>query len=157
MRKRLIIYIPALAVILFLGTFLLINHLRTPEWRVSLEQYLAFQRSAGEPSYHLVSAVQASQPTEYTASMSSESYSERAIFSTSNGTGGQYTSNMLPVPYPPEVVWCVLLQNDSQQRVVYVALHNSLYNADWIVHVSPQPYQSPALQTSLSKIGCSFE
>lgn len=157
MRKRLIIYIPVLAVVLLVAALLLVNHLTTPQWKVRLDQYLAFQHSSGEPAYHLVSAVQASQPAQFTASMSSESYSESAIFGTSMGVGEQFISQMLPLPYPPETVWCALLKGDSQQQVVYIALHNSLYNADWVVHIPPQAFESPAIQTNLTRIGCRFD
>jgi hypothetical protein len=156
-RKRLIIYIPLIAVLLVLSAMVLVNRLTTPQWKVRLDQYLAIQNASGEPAYHLVSAVQASQPAEFTASMSSESYSQSAIFSTSMGVGEQFTSQMLPLPYPPDTVWCVLLKGNSQQQVVYIALHNSLYNADWVVHIPPQPFESPALKSNLIRIGCSFD
>jgi hypothetical protein len=156
MRKRLIIYIPVLVVLLLLATLLIVNHFTTPKWKISLDQYLDFQQAAGKHSFRLVKATQATQPAQFSAAMSAESYRNNVVFSTNNTIGSQYTSEMYPLPYPPDEVWCVLLQNDSQQQVVYVALHKSQNNADWIVHIPSQPYSSPSLQNSLSQIGCIF-
>jgi hypothetical protein len=157
MNKRLLIYIPALVVLVLLAALILINQLQPPEWKVRLNQYLAFERSAGEPALNLVNAVQAKVPAQFTPTMSAESFSGSAIFATSHGTDVQYSADLLPLPYPPQAVWCVLLKGDSQQQVVFVARHNSLYNADWIVHIPSQPFASPDLQASLSLIGCSFD
>jgi hypothetical protein len=157
MNKRLLLYIPTFVVLVLLAALILINQLQPPDWKVRLNQYLAFQHAAGEPALNLVTAIQAKLPAQFTPAMSAESFSDSAIFATSHGTDVQYSAALLPLPYPPQAVWYVLLKGDSQQQVVFVARHNSLYNADWIVHIPPQPFSSPALQTNLSLIGCSFD
>jgi hypothetical protein len=65
MKKRLIIFIPILAVLILLAAFLLVNYFQPPAWKDQLNQYLAFQRQAGEPVYRVVAAVKASQPINF--------------------------------------------------------------------------------------------
>ena len=89
--------------------------------------------------------------------MSVESYSPGVIFETSMNSNPEYTAGLLPLPCPPDEVWCVLLKGGNQQQLVYMALHNSLYNADWVVHIPSEPWDSPGLQINLQNLGCSFD
>jgi hypothetical protein len=104
----------------------------------------------------MVTAVQATQPSNFTPSMTVESCSDRAIFTTTY-TDGQYLSRVDPILYPPDQVWCVLLKDDRQQQLVFVGLHNGFYQTDWIVRIPPDPWGSSALQSILSTIGCSLD
>jgi hypothetical protein len=61
------------------------------------------------------------------------------------------------VLYPPQQLICVLLNVDSQQQLVYVALHNNPDDANWVVHISSESWGSPLLPVQLSSIGCSLE
>ncbi|MFN2201084.1 MAG: hypothetical protein ACK2UO_07745 [Caldilineaceae bacterium] len=44
-----------------------------------------------------------------------------------------------PLPYPPQEVWCVWLDQISSapagtERIVLAARHEDLYNAEWVIH-----------------------
>ena len=157
MRKRLLIYIPTLLVIGVMVALLLLTNRQPPKWKTALDQYLTYLRSTGQPSYQLVSAVSASLPANFTPLMSAESFSDSVIFQTDLNTNDPSSAGTQPIPYPPDQVWCVLLKDGGQQHVVYIALHNSLYNADWIVHTSADPWGSSELQNSLDRLSCIFK
>jgi len=77
-----------------------------------------------------------------------------------------------PLPYPPDDLRCVLLQasgshnkpfdsanagTGSQYAVVFVGLHNDLYNGAWVVHESAYHFPSPELNATLEEVGCMLE
>ncbi len=157
MKKRPWIFIPTLAVIILLITLLVLSSNSTPGWKAKLDAYLAYLRTIGEPSYALVTAVPAGNPAGFSAEMSAGSFSDSIALLSTPASNADYSAGLQPVPYPPDQLWCVLLADGPQQQVVYVALHNSLYNAEWLVHVPPDPWGSPALQSTLSNVGCAFE
>jgi hypothetical protein len=156
MKKRTLIGIPFLVLITLIATLLVLDHLRTPAWKVKLNHYISFLREAGHPSYHVESYTSATQPANFTPGMSVETFSDDLLFQTSFSPSTSFSAELEPMPYPPEQVICALLHNGEQLQLVYVALHTSLYNADWIVHVSPDPWDSLAIQSNLSLLGCSL-
>lgn len=58
----------------------------------------------------------------------------------------------MPLPYPPEDVWCVQLSTtrEGQPHVVFVAYHQDLYNGAWVVH---EPAVT-GLADDLAQLGC---
>jgi hypothetical protein len=68
-----------------------------------------------------------------------------------------YSLSLEPIPYPPEQVMCVLVEVADQPQLLYVSLHNSLYNADWIVHVSNDPWGSPFLRSRMDALDCAID
>jgi len=154
MKKRNLIVIPLLAVILLVALILVIDSQRPPAWRVKINHYIAFLRETNHPSYHVESTASAAQPSNFSESMSAETFSDTPLFQTSSSSRASFSAELEPLPYPPEQVMCVLLHDGSQLQLVYVALHNNLYNADWVVHISPDPWGSQAIQSNLSSIGC---
>jgi hypothetical protein len=61
---------------------------------------------------------------------------------------------------PPVAVWCVRLRSAAPignaaapDRIVFVAKHQDLYNADWITHEPPGDPAQSSVET-LTKIGC---
>jgi hypothetical protein len=154
MKKRNLIIIPLLAVIILVATILVLDSLRTPAWRVKINHYITFLRETNHLTYHIASTASATQPDNFTETMSAETYSDTQLFQTSVSNNTTITAELEPLPYPPEQVICVLLNDGGQLNLVYVALHNNLYNADWIVHISPDPWDSQVTQSNLSSIGC---
>ena len=57
-----------------------------------------------------------------------------------------------PLPYPPTDLWCVQLisPDPAAPQVVLAALHQDIYNAEWIVHEVIDP------KTILAAVGCQF-
>ena len=66
-------------------------------------------------------------------------------------TQGGYYGGM-PIPYPPTDLWCVQLSSPepAAPKVVLAALHQDIYNAEWIVHEVTDP------ATVLPAVGCRF-
>jgi hypothetical protein len=75
----------------------------------------------------------------------------RIVGGSPSGSGGR------PVPFPPTDVWCVLLQDEipSSATVVYIALHEDLYYADWVLHEPAR--SSKEITDALSRIGCDLK
>jgi hypothetical protein len=70
--------------------------------------------------------------------------------------------SLRPLPYPPTEVWCVLLRlgngesgsSNVASRVVFVVLHQDLYNAAWVVHEAEMLSLSSDLEADLAELGC---
>ncbi len=57
-----------------------------------------------------------------------------------------------PMPYPPNDLWCVQLTSldPAAPKVILVALHQDMFNAEWIVHEVTDP------EAVLAAVGCQF-
>jgi hypothetical protein len=51
----------------------------------------------------------------------------------------------------------VLLDSGQGRSVLFVVLHENLYNAQWLAHDAKYPWQSAELQTQMAEIGCEFK
>lgn len=81
----------------------------------------------------------AAHPERFTRAMSARSLGDSPFFETDAPfrTSAPRGSGLKPLPYPPEDVWCVRLWRanpDAVPHYVFVAKHNDLYNADWVLH-----------------------
>ncbi len=156
--KKKIAYILPIAVLLTLTAALFaLNRSQIPAWRVKLNQYITYLQDTGQSSSRVISTTTATLPSNFSPAMSGESYGDNIIFETSHSLNSEVSTTLQPVPYPPAQVMCVLLSIDGQQQLVFVALHQGLYNADWIVHISPDSWGSPALQENMATLGCSLD
>ncbi len=156
MKKKLVLLTPLLVTLIIAIILILINQRATSPWKTKLKQYLVYLRETEQISYQILDTASAVTPENFSESMSGESYSQDVTFASTHNLFNDYSSSLLPMPYPPDQVICVLLNLNGNPQLVYVALHNSLYNADWIVHVSPDPWGSPLLQENLKAIGCTL-
>jgi len=147
-----------------------------PSYQVALEQYVAYRRSTTIPTLTIQQVVQARLPQNFRAAMSKLSFGNAAYYATdrrydqsadhltdvgvwpatitativstqTTGYGGS-----MPVPYPPNDLWCAQLSSPdlAAPKVVVAGLHQDIYNAEWIVHEVTDP------DTVLSMIGCQF-
>lgn len=115
--------------------------------------------------------IPASQPSHFTAELSAASYGESAYYQTTNdyrkslgmSESVSEASRMhflsesgRPLPFPPERLWCVILDpgDVEARRLIYVALHQDLYNADWIVHEGAAGDSDAHLNATLDRLGC---
>jgi hypothetical protein len=121
--------------------------------QAALDEYLAPQSAA------VLSADTARRPWLFTEEISFGAHGSSVHFQTE-----EYSNILSPLPFPPDQVWCVLLEQQSRassehgaerpDAVVLVALHIDMYVADWVVHsVAGDPF-SRELETVLSTIGC---
>jgi hypothetical protein len=124
--------------------------------RTRLDEYLAALYPSGDVQVQV--AVRARHARFFDATMSGRVFGDSAYYQTDLGPVRVERDGLLPLPYPPREVWCVLLNDSSAQawfavRVVFPALHMDMYNADWLVHEAA-PDQD-MLQT-LDTIGCAL-
>ena len=122
----------------------------------ALSRYLVYFN----PIAHGVSVstiVRASHPAKFTPEMSgpvvgnSAYYQTDVKYATNDSNGGARA-----LPYPSNDLSCVLLTGSSgQQWIVFVVLHEDMYNADWLVHEARTTWPSDELRGILDTIGCS--
>ena len=132
--------------------------------QAALDQYLAYKN---EPELRMQSADKASKPSSFHPEMSYTSFGNSVFYQTDENyqeasseaepTPISSISDLRPLPFPPEEVWCVLLGRGSQATssgVVFVALHQDIHNADWVVHETAGDPFSPDSLNAASAIGC---
>jgi hypothetical protein len=121
-----------------------------------LGQYIGHVSGPATPSLRWVE--RAKRPWRFTRAMSDSVFGNGVHFQADEGPSGT-----LPLPFPPEELWCVLLDRASDPAedpagpsysMVFVGLHMSMYEADWLVHESAADTFSPEFRQSLSQVGC---
>jgi hypothetical protein len=159
MRKKVLAVFPLLSAIMVLVGLWIANALTTPPWRAALNLYIAYKTSPPASLITLERAVQAGQPWRFRADMSGATYGDCYYFDVSYCDTIKQALPDPPLPFPPEDLWCALLQSTASDRVdrwvVYIARHEDLYNAGWIVHESPRSLSDSRLSDDLASIGCS--
>jgi hypothetical protein len=134
------------AVVVFVLAVLMWIEIRRPAmWQDQLTGYLARQNAEGD-AVHLLVARRALAPQLFEGDLS------QGV----RGTGS-YTTRSLP--YPPDRLYCVLLEHRYQQassrrQLVFVALHSDLYTADWVLHEGPYEPFGPKTAATLRTLGC---
>jgi hypothetical protein len=147
MAKRIILLsIPLLAALVVLVAWAVVEKGRPPDWRTALDQYISYKRQGSHETLEVESYVHSSHPWDFTQEMSKSTFGDSIIFevSASDSYSESLGGDLKPLPYPPDDLWCVLLKlrnnttaatgTENEYRLVFVALYNDLYNAEWIVH-----------------------
>ncbi len=95
--------------------------------------------------------VQASLPQNFQAEMSKASYGNTPYYVTTHRANPDYPGQM-PLPYPPNDLWCVKLTSTdpAAPHMVVLALHQDMYNADWVMHEVTDP------EAVAATVGCKF-
>lgn len=119
-----------------------------------LDHYLAHTLPASPAAVAAID--RAARPSRLAAGMAGQTFGASVHFQTDMGDAGIEAGGLSPLPFPPVQVWCVLLKDGGPPagQVVLVALHEDLYNADWIVHQGADDASSVAAQHLLSTLGC---
>jgi hypothetical protein len=142
------VLIPAAAIVLMLVAS---NRPDQPDPRQQeLQTYLQCRSKTYTQPLQLGESVQARLPQNFTADMSKASFSNTPYYETDCRFNPEY-GGYKPMPYPPNDLWCVKINStdpDAPQAIV-VALHQDIYNADWVVHEVSDP-------AVLQKVGCQF-
>lgn len=139
--------------------------------QAELDRYLLYQqgKSGVRPAVRRI--VPAIWPGRFTAALSGASYGDSAYYQTTNrypepikplrDTRGAtsihfFSESGRPLPFPPERLWCVIADPGSLQarRLLFVALHQDLYNADWLVHEPPPSASDAELSAAIDALGC---
>ena len=79
-------------------------------------------------------------------------------YARSEETSWNELRSVAPLPFPPEDLWCALVKTtnigEKTTWVVYIAKHQDLYNADWVVYESSRELADSLLADDLETIGC---
>jgi hypothetical protein len=110
------------------------------------------------------SVARAGQPWSLTRDGSLALFGTSVRFSQGYGQSTIESHYPQQLPYPPEEVWCVLLERGADVTagqsptpsydLVVVALHRSLYEADWTVHIPREALPIGTTAKALAAIGC---
>jgi len=166
MRKAMIVSLLFLVPIVIGATLLAVESRRPPDWQRQVNQYTAYMEQVSAERMTVQEACPAQRPWEFRSEISAAAYGDSPHYQTDYGYTGKNVGAK-PLPFPPQEIWCVLLGSEQGQaaasteegayRVVFVALHQDLYNADWVLHEGTGGVFSEELMGILSKIGCDLE
>ena len=165
MRKRTIPLMIALAVPFVVAGFLVARQaFMPPEWRAGLDRYVAYKASSSGKAITVERMERARKPWKFSPDMSGSVYGDGRYFRPDYTFDGEYVggAGRRPLPFPPEEVQCILLEQAPQERgagdaahsVVFVALHQDLYTASWILHEWASDLPAAALAESLAALEC---
>ena len=187
MRKAMILILVFIIPISVVAAIILIGEQGTPAWQKKLNEYTTYQNINNSTVITTRSASHASKPWNFEAKMSGSPWGDNVVFTTAAGNYDEtkaltvslspvLTKSMnvigAPLPYPPDDLWCILLQvshpqtstfdtakveTGSEYAVVFVGLHVDLYNGAWVIHESADPFPSPELNATLDEVGCKLE
>jgi hypothetical protein len=145
-RRVLFITLPVLIPLATLLIVLVVAEAERPaEWEVQLSEYLTHRNAVQPGTVRLEQITQATKPWNYSPEMG------HAVF------GNDFNSETLP--FPPEQIRCVLLENRQTQdeEVIFLAYHSDqLWNMDWVVHKPTVALSDPRLVEFMQMIGCSL-
>jgi hypothetical protein len=161
--------LPVLAVVMLL---LNVRSGEPDQRQQAVLSYVSSKRTTMTQPLTVGQYVWASMPQNFHAEMSGDSFGNSTYYQTAHRydqtaqphftfpmtatlpstlTQGGYYGGM-PIPYPPTDLWCVQLSSPdpAAPNVVLAALHQDIYNAEWIVHEVTDP------ATVLPTVGCQF-
>jgi hypothetical protein len=174
MRSRSVLAVPLLLLVVLVAA----TGAQIPEERglpvgvqTRLEEYTDFWYAPGAAV--VVSVERAKKPWNLTGEMSHAVFGQSAYFPGDHGPAWPSGNEPMPLPYPPKEVWCALVEQTNldadpegsaggtTHEVLFVGLHMTMYNADWMVHkgtplgpASQSSLSGAGLQETLSTIGC---
>ena len=138
------------------------NH--PPDWQMALDAYVEYKDalSPGTTTARVVD--QARRPWNFSRDMSRAVFGDNVSYQTDYTYDENRRTSAKPRPFPPQEVWCVLLERDPSSAsdsakettyaVVFVAEHHDLHNADIVVHEGAADLFTQELRDGLSLIGC---
>jgi len=138
--------------------------------QAALNKYLNYRNVTLGEGLSVKSTVKAEKPGGLTQDVSLTVYGDSVFYQTdedyqessgdAQATDYWTTDGRRPLPYLPEEVWCALLSRSAEAPeygVVFVSLHQDIYNADWVVHeVGPDSFAPGSMQAA-SDVGCDLE
>jgi hypothetical protein len=165
MRRLAAVLLPVLIALLAGITFVILEvhpGLPRPAERV-LETYLSGRSQRTGVTATVVDAVPAARPHALEQAVRGSAYGESAYYRTVDTippTGEPLTvvvDSRRPIPEPPQALWCILLETapGGAPDVVFVALHQDLYNAGWLVHERRTYSGALILSDLMDLVGCS--
>jgi hypothetical protein len=146
-------------VLIILFAALVILHApQPPAWRSELETYIAYKSDQFNETITIVAMGRARRPYHLSEHLGYERFGHGPHYRVDHlyqgGSGG-----IRPLPFPPQKVWCVLVQRahpltGHSSQMIFVALHQDLYNASWVVHEGERLPFTREFRQRISQLGC---
>lgn len=166
MKRAIALTVPVFVFAAILGLVLVSEQGFPTNAQSALDKYMAYRQRAEGGAWRAQSITRASRPWDFTQEMSALTLGDSARYRTALDFSGQPPENPIPVstldvpagyksgpamplPFPPEDVWCAQLAAGDQAAIVFGVLHQDLYNGAWIIHEPPSE-----VDQTLSAIGC---
>ena len=173
---------PAISIILivFISITILLTDVKRPTtWQEEFDRYLNFINSTSSEVFTIHTIAKARQPWNFTPEMSQISIGESAYYQTDfyyDDKPSDYDNfpivpaeipdgSLIPLPYPPKELWCIFLEtkkssesNNSSEETIFVvvALHQDLYNADFVIHEIASKSQNEINYQILAAVECEY-
>ncbi|NBD34827.1 MAG: hypothetical protein GVY30_02360 [Chloroflexi bacterium] len=150
MKKFIALMLPWLVLGATLVAVVVLETLRTPDWRAELKAYVATQAVTG--TLAVQSVAEAERPWHFEAAMGELMRQEWTTWGT-----------VEEIPYPPQRVRCVLLAQrhpppgakTTARQIVYVAYHSdTLWHQGWLIHQGAREPFPSGVWKDLDTIGC---
>jgi hypothetical protein len=148
LKIGLAVLLPAVAIV---AVLVISNRPDQPDPRqLEVQTYLHCRSKTYTQPLQLSESVQARLPQNFTADMSKASFSNTPYYQTTCRFNLDYAGGKL-LPYPPNDLWCVkvISTDPTAPQAIVAALHQDIYNADWVVHEVSDP-------AVLQQVGCQF-
>jgi hypothetical protein len=166
MKRIFLLFIPFLLPAIALSLWLFYDKQQPPAWQMELDKYTAYQERSAPVRITQQTVDRARKPWKFMRDSGFLVYGDTPYYVTDNtynlGRVGGF--NRMPLPYPPEELWCVLLRLEPiyapvspRLQMVFVARHQDLYNAGWVIHAAIQPADSAELAQTIARVGCDIE
>ncbi len=171
LRVVLVLSLPLIAIAILLTSSQQANPI--PSYQMAANEYVSYRR-ATLPTLVIKQYIQARLPQNFRAEMSKTSFGHATYYGTQQRynqqpdvkawsstitetttislTGHGSSGSSMPIPYPPNDLWCAQLSSSDPNAptVILIALHQDIYNAEWIVHEVTDP------DIVLPAVGCQF-
>jgi hypothetical protein len=162
-RVILITFLLTLPIILIL-VMISVEESQPDDWKVELDKYLIYREGVISDTIKTKIVDAGAMPWHFSRVMSSASFGESPFFDIDYGYDGKRTdSDVDPLPYPPQALWCVLVTRDEtashpvpgdpSYSVVIIAQHQEDDHVATVVHELSSGHIP--LAQSLAIVGCS--
>ena len=171
MKRSLVIVLVAICTALlgagFITAVALSPGRQTETWEAALQRHRAYLEATRGEQWRVVASEQATAPSTFLPDLSLQTYGEGTTFRLDISYGGvtptptvlglpDKAPSRRPIPYPPKTVHCVWLRHEASETtaLIFVVLHQDLYNAAWIVHTAGTAPPDAHILAHLNALGC---
>jgi hypothetical protein len=179
MKKITLLTLPVMVLIVIGVILLYLKTNQQPGWQDELSQYLRYKSESVNEIYDIHAYAKGKTPWNLHMENNKVSLGESEYYQTDFRYGEELSedevtfiigkspdNNLIPLPFPPNEVWCVLLKrvngaetnfpDDDVATLVLVALHQDLYNADYVVHEIRSEIQDETSYEIAEELGCAL-
>ena len=164
MRRALLITLLLSIPTILILVLIAIEESKPPPWQVELDKYMVYKGAVVSDTLKMKLVDNGAMPWHFNRIMSRATFGESSYFKMDYGFDGKRVNGgSVALPYPPESLWCALLEADSQPEavpsgkspyiVVIIAQHEDLQDRVTAVHEISSDH-IPLVQ-SLGIVGCS--